>query len=156
MSITNKQTNKQSSKNKVKATPCRIGTDAYRHIPPHTPADYSLNAWRYPQEWEFRSLCVCLALLNDDKEELVKGCLGKKIEKMRWFSPHLYFKVNLQAKWISSSKMFSIKEYSDIPMTGFSVESQTDQLTTFLELCSQLYSNNWGFMPLLLNFENRL
>lgn len=38
-------------------------------------------------------------------------------------------------------------------MTGFTVRSQTDQLTTLLEFCSQFSSNNWDFMPLLINFE---
>lgn len=41
-------------------------------------------------------------------------------------------------------------------MTGFTVESRTDQLTALLELYSQLSSNNWGFMSLLINFENQL
>lgn len=41
-------------------------------------------------------------------------------------------------------------------MTGFTVESRTDQLTALLELYRQLSSNNWGFMSLLINFENQL
>lgn len=41
-------------------------------------------------------------------------------------------------------------------MTGFTVESQIGQLTTLLEFSSQFSSNNWGFMPLLINLENQL
>lgn len=39
-------------------------------------------------------------------------------------------------------------------LTGSTVESQIDQLISLLEHYSHLSSNNWGYTPLVINFEN--
>lgn len=92
-----------------------VHTDTHLHT--HLQTTYYLSAWHYTQEKECwgEYLCASLFFLMMMQISQWKCLGGKRVEKRRWFSPHLYFKVNPQAKWISSSKMFSVKDNYEIP-----------------------------------------
>lgn len=80
-------------------------------------------------------------------------CLGGKSRKEEMILTSSIFQSKSPGKMNQLFKdIFCQRAFWD-SMTGFTVQSQTDQLTTLLEFCSQFSSNNWGFIPLLINFE---
>lgn len=118
---------KKSNLQKVQKPPSGICADAYRNSPPHTLADYGmplvLDITLKNENFEVH-VCVCLPFLKWWCRWASERVFGKKMEKMRWFSPHLYFKVNKPSGKINLlfKDVFPSKSILR-SLTGFTVES---------------------------------